>query len=107
GLDTFNTKLRNLIFNNVTQVPASGATAMGQGILKADSVFTTNTGNRKVVLLMSDGIQNIDPMIGVDSFVTPTKLNTYNQATPNSTTLVPHQANYQTYAVTIGTSSAV
>jgi Mg-chelatase subunit ChlD len=107
GLDTFNTNLRNLIFNNVTQVPASGATAMGQGLLKADNVFTTNTGNRKVVLLMSDGIQNVDPMIGVDSFVTPTKLNTYNQATPNNTTLVPHQANYQTYAVTIGTSSAV
>src|SRR5262249_15177864 len=107
GLDTFNTNLKDTIANNVDMVPAGGSTAMGQGLLAADGIFTTNTGNRKVVLLMSDGIQNVDPMIGVNSPVTPTQLNTYNKATPNNTTPVPNQTNYQTYAVTVGTSTAV
>src|SRR5262249_37364890 len=79
GLDTFNTNLKDTIANNVDMVPAGGSTAMGQGLLAADGIFTTNTGNRKVVLLMSDGIQNVDPMIGVNSPVTPTQLNTYNK----------------------------
>jgi len=107
GVDALDT-VRDAIVNNMSQVQTANMTAMGGGLVAADSKFGAGSGsNRKVVLLMSNGMQNQNPMVGVNSPVTPTQVNTFNSATPNATTPLPNQANYQLYSVTVGTSTAV
>jgi hypothetical protein len=99
--------VKDLIVNNIDQVAPGGSTAMGGGILAADGKFGAGTGtNRKVVLLMSNGMQNVNPRIGIDPG-NAQQLVTFNSSNPSSLTAVPNQANYQAYSVTVGTSTAV
>jgi len=56
ALDTF---IKNLQPTNLT--------AIGKGINAAIAAFPPASTNQKVVMLLSDGIQNVDPMLGVKS----------------------------------------
>ncbi len=92
------------------------STSIGAGLLSADSGFP-NDGNRHVVLLMSDGMQNTDPMVRPfdpndptnPAPANPTAIATYSQGTPNVAAQLPHEtsSNYQLFAVTVGTGLAV
>lgn len=102
------TPVKDLIVNNIDLVQPGGMTAMGGGLVAGDSKFGAGTGaNRKVILLMSNGRQNQDPVVGVDNAANPTQVLTFNSATPAVTTPLPNQGNYQLYSVTVGTSTAV
>jgi len=92
------------ILAQVNSIPPGGATSIGGGLLLADSVLNVmDTTRRRVVLLMSNGMQNTDPMVGVANG----QVVTYSQNTPNVQTPLPNQSKYQIYAVTVGTSTAV
>jgi hypothetical protein len=107
GLNSFPTA-EPVILANINNVSPNTNTAIGKGLQLADPVFpAAPDANRHVVFLMTDGIQNTDPYIGVDSLVTPTQILTYFSATPSVTTPLPHQNNYQVYVTSIGTSTAV
>lgn len=89
---------------NLATISWRGSTSIGGGLLQGDSALNAaDPTRRRVLLLMSDGLQNTDPMVGVMG----NQVVTYNQATPNMTTPLPNQANYQVYAVTVGPSSLV
>jgi len=49
----------------INGISVGGATSIGSGLHAADGMFTS-TGHRKVVLLMTDGQQNTDPMVEVN-----------------------------------------
>jgi hypothetical protein len=97
------------------QLVPGTSTSIGSGLLLADPGFPNDT-NRHVVLLMSDGMQNTDPMVTPYDPTsptpcgspTPTEIATYsgNCTTANP---LPHEAssNYQLHAVTVGTGLAV
>jgi hypothetical protein len=88
----------------VDTITPGSSTSIGNGLLQAASVFNVaDSSRRRVILLMSNGMQNTDQMVGV--FNGPVV--TYSQNTPNATTPLPNQSNYQIYAVTVGTSTAV
>src|SRR5262249_51339084 len=63
---------------NVAMVPPRGSTSIGGGLLKAANAFTPllGNGNRKVILLMTDGKQNTNPMVRADPLPTPTRVQT-------------------------------
>jgi hypothetical protein len=92
------------ILANVNSIAAGGATSIGDGLLLADSVLNVlDNTRRRVILLMSNGMQNTDQMVGVLGG----NVVTYPLANPANTTNLPNQANYQIYSVTVGTSAAV
>jgi hypothetical protein len=100
--------VKDLIVNNIDTVTTANLTALGGGLVAADSKFGAGAGtNRKVILLMSNGMQNVDPRVKVDNAVSPPKVVTYSNATPATTAQLPNQANYQIYSVTVGPSSSV
>lgn len=110
GLQSFST-VSGTISGGITGVTPRGGTSIGAGLIKGAKVFDTNNDGvpdstaRKVVLLMSDGQQNTDPLVGVDL---PTKkVFTFNQATPAVKTDLPLLGNYQIYNVTVGPDAAV
>lgn len=118
GLNVFNTTLKNTVKTQIQNVNPGTSTAIGQGLLQGVCGAIPPTpctptfpgppdANRHVVLLMSNGLQNTDPMVGPDNAMNPTQIVTYPQATPNVTTPLPHQDNFQVYTVTVGTSTAV
>jgi len=94
------------ILANVNTITHGGSTSIGDGLLLADGVLNAaDPTRRRVILLMSDGMQNTDDMVGVTA--DETQVYTYQKATPGVTTTVPHQANYQIYTVTVGPSAGV
>lgn len=107
GLKSFET-VRGDIVGNVNGIQPGTSTSIGDGLLKAANAFSgISDGKRHVILLMSDGMQNTDPMVGVNSAANPTQILTYSMSTPNVTTPLPNQASLQVYTVTVGTSTAV
>lgn len=105
GLHDFATEEGNIL-TNVGSIAAGGSTSIGDGLLQADGVLNTvDTMRRRVILLMSDGLQNTDQMVGVNA--AETEVFTYPNANPANQTLVPNQANYQIYTVTVGPSAGV
>jgi hypothetical protein len=100
--------VKDLIVNNIDSVTTANMTALGGGLVAADGKFGAGTGtNRKVVLLMSNGLQNQDPRVKVDNAVNPPQVVQFNLATPMTTAPLTNQANYQIYSVTVGPSTAV
>jgi len=98
------------------QLVPGTSTSIGAGLLSADAGFQAD-GNRHVILLMSDGMQNTNPMVRPfdpsdptnPAPTSPTAIATYSLGTPNIANQLPHEtsSNYQLYAVTVGTGIAV
>jgi hypothetical protein len=105
GLNSYPAESSN-IHDHTDSITPNTNTAIGKGLQLADPIFTNN-GNRHIILLMTDGIQNTDPYVAVNDAGNPTQILTYNRATPNATTPLPNQSNYQVYVTSIGTSVAV
>jgi hypothetical protein len=92
------------IIDQVHTITPGSSTSIGNGLLQADSVLNVvDPSRRRLILLMSNGMQNTDQMVGVVN----NQVATHSQNTPNATTPLPNQSNYQIYAVTVGTSTAV
>ena len=101
------------------QLVPGTSTSIGAGLLQADGDFVpvASDGNRHVMLLMSDGIQNFDPIVrafdpGAPTNctpATPTAVATYTSGNCAAATVLPHESSsaYQIHAVTVGTGVAV
>lgn len=101
GLGNF-TALQGNITANVNTITPGGMTSIGDGLLLADGALTA-AGQRRVILLMSDGMQNNDQRVMVEGGI----VKTYAAATPAVKTPLPNQSGYQIYSVTVGTGSVV
>lgn len=98
------------------QLVPGNSTSIGGGLLSADGGFPSD-GNRHVVLLMSDGMQNTDPMVTPYdptsatpcASASPKMVATFTSGNCATAAVLPHQAssNYQIHAVTVGTGLAV
>lgn len=73
---------KNNINADVNMLSAGGSTSMGSGLLAAKPMLTPTTGRRKVVLLMSDGQQNTDPMVDGPPVNTAGLITTYCATDP-------------------------
>jgi hypothetical protein len=108
GLQTFDTALKDNIVGNISSVSPGGATSLGDGLVEADNILGAASGNRKVVLAMSDGKENSNLRVDVNDPINPTEVRTFPtgaaEADKNS---LPNQGDYQIYTVTVGTSTAV
>lgn len=103
GLNSFDDQ-QATILANVGGILEGGATSIGDGLLLADGVLNSaDATRRRVILLMSDGKQNTDQMIGVLGG----QVVTHTLANPANTSVLPNQSKYQIYSVTIGTGTAV
>jgi len=123
GLNVFSTVSADISNNNnLNTIAAGGSTSIGGGLTLAAPQLAPAVGRRKVALLMSDGIQNTDPMVGIDpnnskqvvtyclNLLSPlctspsgcTHANTLADPCP-----LPNQPPMQIYTVTVGTGLAV
>jgi hypothetical protein len=102
GLKVFDGAVKSDILMNVPLVNPRGATSIGGGIKKAADAFSSfiNDGNREVILLMTDGMQNTDPMAQVVGTQVQT---TVGGAASN----LANQPPLQIYTVTVGTGTAI
>ncbi|MDH5295856.1 MAG: hypothetical protein OEW26_01860, partial [Nitrospirota bacterium] len=95
------------VTGNVASITPGTMTALGSGVLLGDSVLgLTSPDRRRLILLMSDGMQNWDKMIGLDAAGKPA---TYAPATPGVKTVLPNwnASAFPIYGVTVGTSTAI
>jgi hypothetical protein len=86
----------------VPGVPTAGATSIGGGLKKAADAMSAGT-NRKVILLMSDGIQNTDPMARVDPMNSTRVQTTMGVVATN----LSNQPPLQVYSLTVGSGAMV
>ncbi|MDX6529950.1 MAG: hypothetical protein QOH41_2240 [Blastocatellia bacterium] len=105
GLSLFMTSGPLFTDANLVTITPGTSTSIGDGVFLADGVLNTaDPLRRRVILVMSDGYQNTDRMLGINA---ANRVVTYNPATPAVTTELPNQSKYQIYSVTVGTDSAV
>jgi hypothetical protein len=101
GIKLFTTVSDDII-TNAPMVGPRGSTSIGGGIKKAADTLTPfvipNDGNRKVILLMTDGMQNTDPMAQVVNGKVQTTLGGVPTDLPNQP---------QIYTVTVGSGTAI
>jgi hypothetical protein len=95
------------------------ATSIGEGLVQANSKLsstsTMSDGNRHVVLVMTDGMQNTNRMVRVydpsnptdANPANPTQIATYLKGSPATVTPLTASSSYTVYPVTVGTGSAV
>ena len=123
GLKPFNDTLKTTVTTNIAKVEARGSTTIGGGLIQGAKTLTGGSGsNRRIILLMSDGQQNTDPLIGAKPPTSPDlpptyDVFTYNEATPDDITRLPGlsvdtpndtpDTPYQIYTVTVGPSAVV
>ncbi|MCG8462938.1 MAG: VWA domain-containing protein, partial [Holophagales bacterium] len=87
-------------------VVPGGATSIGDGLLEASSLLPAAAGaSRQVILLMSDGKQNTDALVGVSSGAG--EVFTHPPGDPSDRTPLPGLGNYEIYSVTAGAGTAV
>lgn len=92
------------ILGNVNTIAPAGSTSIGDGLLLADGALSSaDATRRRVILLMSDGQQNDDRLVGVMGG----QVVTYPPGNPAANVALPNQAKYQIYSVTVGTGTAV
>lgn len=102
-LHLFDSVKADFIANDPSVTPG-GSTSIGGGLLTAANSFSAapaaGDGNRNVILLMSDGMQNTNPMAQVSG----SQVQTTNGGPPAN---LPNQPPLQIYSVTVGTGLAV
>src|SRR5262249_7079343 len=88
--------------NAINGVSPRGSTSIGGGLQLAAGVLApaVSEPNRKVVLLMTDGLQNTNPLVQV----TGTQVQTTNGGSPVS---LPNQPPIQVSTVTVGTDVTI
>ena len=92
----------------IDAVAPGGSTSIGDGLFLADSILESSTSERKVVLLMSDGMQNTDKIVGIDASTGRVYTHPPGDTTnPGGTRDLSNQDEYQIYSVTIGPSTVV
>jgi Outer membrane protein beta-barrel domain/von Willebrand factor type A domain len=106
GLNPFNPANSTAITTGINGTAPSGSTSIGDGVFSADADLGPAAANRRhVMLLMSDGQQNTDRLLGAD--VAGHRVFTH----PPSTACPPgdplcvnlaHLGAYQIYTVTVG-----
>jgi hypothetical protein len=86
--------------NSINSVLPAGSTSIGDGLAEAAGALPDPTGSpsRQIILLMSDGMQNTDPLAQVTGSQVETEAG--GVVTP-----LPHQP--RIYSVTVGTGTAV
>jgi len=97
----------NTISGGVTaQVTARNLTSIGGGMKQADSFLTSaaSTSTRRVMLVMSDGMQNTAPNVGLNPAGTQVQL---TGSGPTITLPSLPSKPYQIYNLTVGPSAAV
>lgn len=112
GLQPYNSVLSTTIQNNVHTIIPGTTTALGSGIELADQELAPETSpRRRVVLLMSDGMQNVDKMLSLvhDDINDIDFPATYNPTSPDIKTKLPNWArqSYPIYGVTVGASTVI
>lgn len=100
----------------IDAVNAGGSTSIGDGLLLADSILAGGASERKVMLLMSDGMQNTEALVAVNPADVPgvpectegvIYTHPYNDATCDAARVLEHQGDYKIYTATIGPSTVV
>ncbi len=107
GLNTYSPTISAGVSSNVNSIIPGSATALGSGVHLADSVLgLTSPDRRRLILLMSDGMQNTDKIIGLDGSGKPV---TYAPTMPATKTVLPNwnASAFPMYGVTVGTSAAI
>lgn len=116
GLQPFDNTLETTVTTNIGGVTARGMTSIGGGLIQGATTLTGGgDANRRVMLLMSDGQQNTDPLVGANPPAAPNlpptyDVFTYNEATPAVKTKLPGLSAatpYRIYTVTVGPSAVV
>ncbi|HEX3184343.1 MAG TPA: vWA domain-containing protein, partial [Pyrinomonadaceae bacterium] len=106
GLMPFSDAIRDDIRNNITSVAPNSATSIGSGLRVADGAFTlTGGGQRKVIVLMSDGMENTPPTTSVAGGVVSTVSG--GTTTPLSNLGPPTTEALRIYTLTVGNGSGI
>ena len=106
GLNVFNPANATAINTGIGGTSPSGSTSIGDGVFSADAHLGGAVASRRhVMLLMSDGQQNTDRLLGAD--VAAGRVFTHPPGTacpPGDVTCVDlaHLGTYQIYTVTVG-----
>jgi len=112
GLNDFDPiLLPGTIDSQLNTVGASGSTSIGDGLILAANSLGGASGNvRRVILLMSDGMQNTDQRVSVvnDEIVTHSGSTSCPSGSGSAgCDLLPNNGNFSVCSVTVGTSTAV
>jgi hypothetical protein len=94
-----------VLADDIDAVTPGGSTSIGDGLILADTILGASVAGRKVILLMSDGMQNASEMVFANT--TTNEVFTHPKGSPSTLTLLPNQANYNIYSVTIGPGAVV
>jgi hypothetical protein len=101
GLQPF-PSVSGTILGGISSVTPRAGTSLGAGMIKGGNALAAGSG-RKIMLVMSDGQQNTDPMVGVN-LMTNQVFTTTGGGAPVT---LPNLGAYQIYNVTIGPDAAV
>jgi hypothetical protein len=106
GMDTMSDAIADDISLRTQSVVTGSATSIGSGLLLAANALApcTNVANRKVIVVMSDGMENSDPHTNTVPMVNPNQVQTVNGT--NATNL-PCQPPTQIYALTVGSTGTI
>lgn len=114
GLHPFTTIQPLVTDVNLNSIIPGGNTSIGDGLEKAVSeglfkdMATEGNGHRKVILLMSNGMENTTQRVDVNDPMNPTIIRTFPTGAAEAAKVsLPHQSELQIYSVTVGTSTAV
>jgi hypothetical protein len=110
GLTTLDVAHAGLITANINSVGAGGSTSIGDGLIEGsaklfDAAHAAN-GHRKVLVVMSNGMENTTQRVDVDVPGMPTTIRTFPSGSMVKTPL-PNLANMSVYTVTVGSGMVV
>ncbi len=105
GLNTFNATTASALTGGINGTNPSGSTSIGDGLLSAAGALGgAAPDRRRVILLMSDGLQNTDQRVGAN--VATHSVFTHPSGMASGPNL-PNLSNFQIYTVTVGNGMAV
>jgi hypothetical protein len=105
GMDLMSSGVATEITTRTNTVVTAGGTSIGSGLKRGDTTLTplAGNGNRKVFVVMTDGMENTDPQTRINPMDS-----TRVQTTIGSTgTNLTNQPPAQIYALTIGPSGTI
>jgi hypothetical protein len=103
GIDNFSANVASDIKTNSNLVPLAGATSIGSGLILAGSALApcVTPANRKIIVVMSDGMENTAPTTKVAGNQVKTK------AADSTESNLQCQPPTQLYALTVGSTTAI